>query len=156
MPSLRGAQDLASDRRWSQAGASELYGSIIGLSPRLSFSNNGQRGIDTDGGDPRGELAGLTKSSQIRVGAEQGLLQGIFGVLLVTDDGKDPLSGNLSLPPAELSKGLVVTRLSRLNKITLRAQGNDQWLMAVARRPHCEWVRFEYPGFVSSALPGSL
>lgn len=40
---------------------------------------------------------------------------------------------------AGLNKGLVFTRLSRLNKIILREQGNDQCLiMAVARRPHCE------------------
>jgi len=47
---------------------------------------------------------------------------------VVTDNGKNPLSGSLSVPPAELSKGLVVTRLSRLNKIILCAQGNEQWL----------------------------
>ena len=115
----------------------------VGFSPRLSLSNHGQRGIDTDSGDPRGELAGLTKSSQVRVGAEQGLLHCTFGILLVTDNGKNPLSGSLGVPSAELSKGLVVTRLSRLNKIIIRAQSIDQWLiMTVARRPHCEWHCF--------------
>src|ERR1700735_2294634 len=54
----------------------------IRFSPSLSLSNHGQRGIGTDSGDPRGELAGLTKSSQVHVGAEQCLLHRIFGILL--------------------------------------------------------------------------
>jgi hypothetical protein len=129
----------------------------ICFSPRLSLSNHGQRGIDTDGGDPRGELAGLTKSSQVRVGAKQGLLHCIFGILLMTDNGKNPLLGSLSVPPAELSKGFVFTRLSRLHKIIIRAQGNGEWLIvAVARRPQCEWYSFESLGFVSSSRPVSL
>jgi hypothetical protein len=111
----------------------------IGFSPRLSLSNYAQRGIDTDSSDPRGELAALAESSQVSVGAEQGLLHCIFSVLLVADHGKNPFPGNLRVPPAELGKSLVVTRLSRLNKIIIRAQSNDQWLiMAVARRPRFE------------------
>src|ERR1700760_1947914 len=126
----------------------------IRFSPGLSFSNYGKRGVDTNGGDPCGELARLTKSSQAGVCAEQGLLHCIFGILMVTDNGKDPSSGSLTMPPAELRKGPVVTRLSRLNKIVIRAQGHDQWLiMAVARRPHCECDRFESPGSVSSTHP---
>jgi hypothetical protein len=129
----------------------------IRFSPRLSLSNHAQRGIGTYSGDPRGELAGLTKSSQVRVGTEQGLLQSIFCILLVTDNGKNPLPGNLSMPPAELSKGFVVTRLSRLHKIIIRVQGNGEWLIiAVARLPQCEWGRFESPGFVSSTHPNYL
>jgi hypothetical protein len=73
------------------------------------------------------------------------------------DDGEKFLSGNLNVPPAELSKGLVVTGLSRLKKIIIRAPGNDQWhIMAVARWHHCEWGGFECPRFVSSSRPGSL
>jgi hypothetical protein len=87
----------------------------IRLSPGLPLSNHCQRSIDTDSSDPRGELGGLTKSSHVCIGAEQGLLQGIFGVLLVTDNAKNPSFDRLSVPPAELSKCLVVTRLSRLN-----------------------------------------
>ena len=60
----------------------------IRFSPGLSFSNYGKRGVDTNGGDPCGELARLTKSSQAGVCAEQGLLHCIFGILMVTDNGK--------------------------------------------------------------------
>jgi hypothetical protein len=129
----------------------------IGFSPRFSLSNHGQRGIDTDSGDPRGELAGLTKSSQVSVGAEQGLLQGIFGILMVTDDGKNSSPDSLSVPPAQLSKGLVVTRLSRPNKIIIGAQCIQQWIvMAAMRRHDREWGCFEPPSFVSSTRFRSL
>jgi hypothetical protein len=36
-------------------------------------------------------------------------LQGIFGVLLVTDNAKNPSSYTLSVPPAKLGKSLVIT-----------------------------------------------
>jgi hypothetical protein len=106
----------------------------IEFSPRFSLSNHGKRGIDTDGGNPCRELEGPTKSSQVRVGAEQGFLHCIFGILVVTDNGKNPLLGSLSVPPAELSKGLVVTRLSHLHKIIIRAQCNGEWLIMAAAR----------------------
>jgi hypothetical protein len=47
--------------------------------------------------------------SQARVGAEQGLLHCIFGIVLVTDNAKNPSPDMLGVPPAELSKGFVVT-----------------------------------------------
>jgi len=81
----------------------------IRFSPSLPLPNHHRCYIDTDSSDPRGELAGPAKSSKVRVGAEQGLLQGIFGVLLVTEYAKNPSSDRLSVPPAELSKGLAVT-----------------------------------------------
>jgi hypothetical protein len=128
----------------------------IGFSPRLSLSNHGKRGIDTNGGEPRRKLAGPTKSSQVRVGAEQGFLHCIFGILPVTDNGNNSLSGSLSVPPAELSKSLVVTRLSSVDKIIIRTLDKDrQFRMAAVGRLFCECPRFEPPGFVSSLRHGS-
>jgi len=77
----------------------------------------------------------LAKSSQVRIGPEQRFLHCIFGILLVTDKGKNPSLGSPSVPPAELSKCLVVTRLSRLYKIIIRAQYNrERLIIAAARR----------------------
>jgi hypothetical protein len=127
----------------------------ISFSPRLSLSNYGQRGIDTDSSDPRGELAGLTKSSQVRVGAKQRFLQSIFGILVMTDNTKNLLSGNLSVPPAELSKSFVVTQLSRLDKIIIGTLGQDRRFLGCRGSAPLRMPGFESAGYVSSAHHGS-
>ena len=75
----------------------------------------------------------------------------IFGVFLLTDNSHDLLSGSPGVPPAQLSKGIVVTRLSRLDKIIIRAQSSGRSLILVGKgRPHFERNRCESAGFIAS------
>jgi len=69
-----------------------------------------------------------------------------------TEVGMPPAMVRLSVPPAELSKGLVVTRPSRLNKIIIRTQGKDRrFLMAAVSRLLCE-DPMSMPGGTSTIL----
>ena len=81
----------------------------IGFSPRLSLSNHRKCGIDADSGDPCGELTGPPKSPQVQVSPEQRLLHCIFGIVMVTDNTKNPSPDTLRMPLAELSKSIVIT-----------------------------------------------
>jgi hypothetical protein len=76
-------------------------------------------------------------------------LQSILGVILVSDYPKYSSSDSLCVPSAEFSKGLVVTQLSCLYKIIIRAL-KDRWaLIVVAIGRHRARVRFELQRFLS-------
>jgi hypothetical protein len=95
--------------------------------------------------------------SQVLGRREISLLYCIFGILLMTNDGKNSLSCSLSVPPAELSKGHVITQPGRPNEIIIGAQCMEQWIVMDAMRyPQHERDRFEHQGFVSNMRFGSL